>query len=180
MRKLILPAALFACVALAGCSAGGSSPEPSQSPESSQEAAQPTVSHTPSPSPSPSFTAPSNGTDVEAITTTAPASNALTEEQIAALPSEDADVYNECMVGEWQLSLDIGLEYDEEQAAKTCLIEVDYQNSMRGLSEDQFTQTVECLDYLQTNKPELFAGREWEEALEDPAVVAACQEYLGL
>lgn len=174
-KSVLTMAALFASLALAGCASGGSAPEPSQVAEPSQEAAQPTVSPTPSPSPSPSVTAPSNGTDVEAITTTAPASNALTEEQIAALPSEDAEVYNECMVGEWQLSLDIGLEYDEEQAAKTCLIELDYQNSMRGVSEERFMEVVECLNDLEAVRPELFEGRELEEALEDQEVKDACQ-----
>lgn len=176
MKKMIITTtALFACVALAGCSAGGNAPEPSKAVESTPAAAQPT------PSPSPSVSAsPSTGTDIEAITTTPPAENALTEEQIAALPAVDADVYNECMVGEWQLSLDLELEYDEAHAADVCLTEVRIQKNLREVPEDEFKQTIECLDHLQTNRPELFDGREFEEALEDPAVVEACQEYLGL
>ena len=173
MRKLILPAALLTSLALAGCSAGGNTPEPSKAAESTPAAAQPT------PSPVPS-------SDVQAIETSATSTEeyaypVLTDKELNALPTYLQDVYNQCMVDQWQFTLDAGTEYDEAQSSSYCQVVMDMNEGLEGVTQEQFDELTECLQHMETERPELFVGYDsWLEALEQQDLKEACWEYMGM
>lgn len=177
MRKL-LPTLAILALSLSACSGG--------TPQDAPAAASPSPSATASPSSLATETEPpapttSSASDVETIETAAPASEALTEEEVAALPANLAEIYNQCMVDEWQRSLDDGTEYDEGKAARFCVALVDFNDAMEGVTQEQFEELSQCLAHMEKTRPELLEGYDsWFEALEQQELKEACWEYMGM
>ncbi|WP_417373028.1 hypothetical protein [Glutamicibacter protophormiae] len=181
MKKTFAALSVVAlAVSLTACS---SAAEPEAAAPSATEAA----ALSPSPTPVETSASPKASSDVEVIETSASTTESyayeiLTDEELNAMPAYLQDVYNQCMVDEWQRSLESSSsEYDEALSSSYCQTVVEMNEGMEGVTQQQIDELMQCLDDLSAERPDLFEGYSSNmDALGSQEVQSICQDRLGI
>lgn len=159
----------------------------STEPEAAATPTAETVAASPTPTPVTTSASPMASSDVEVIETSASATETyayeiLTDEELNAMPVYLQDVYNQCMVDEWQRSLESSSsEYDEALSSSYCQTVVEMNEGMEGVTQQQIDELMRCLDGLSVERPDLFEGYSSNmDALGSQEVQSICQDRMGI